>query len=255
MPAVADVKGPKAAERGNPSFVWRAGQQRRFDMLEAAAPLAGKVAVDAGCGIGTYLREIGRRTPQAFGFDVELERLADGLRAGVPGMVAAVGERLPYADNSVDVILSNEVIEHVDDDRLSAREMIRVLRPGGRAVLFAPNRLYFFETHGVYWRGEYRFGNKPFVNWLPSALRNRLAPHVRAYTARGLRALFDGAPCRVVRHIQIYGGFDNVVRRMGVLGRLVRGFWQALEATPLRVFGISHLLVVEKTAGSGMPQL
>lgn len=237
----------KTAERGNPSFVWRAGQQRRLAMLEAVAPLAGRVVVDAGCGIGTYLREIGRRTPRAFGFDVEVDRLADGVRAGVPGMVAAVGERLPYADNSVDVILSNEVIEHVADDRLSAREMIRVLRPGGRAVLFAPNRLYFFETHGVYWRGAYHFGNKPFVNWLPDGLRNRLAPHVRAYTARGLRALFEGAPCRVVSHTQIYGGFDNLVRRFGPAGRVMRGFWQGLERTPLRAFGISHVLVVEKT--------
>jgi len=238
----------KAAERGNPSFVWRAGQERRLAMVEAAVPLAGKVVVDAGCGIGAYMRAIRERTPLTFGFDVEFERLAEGRRDGIAGMIAALGERLPYADNSVDVILSNEVLEHVDDDRASAREIVRVLRPGGRAVIFAPNRLYFFETHGIYWRGQYRFGNKPFVNWLPDAARNRLAPHVRAYTARQLGSLFDGTPSRVVSHTQIYGGFDNLVRRLGVAGRALRAFWQALERTPARVFGISHVLVVEKTA-------
>lgn len=238
----------KAAERGNPSFVWRAGQERRLAMVEAAAPLAGKVVVDAGCGIGAYMRAIRERTRFSFGFDIEIERLAEGHRDGIDGMIAAVGERLPYADNSVDVILSNEVLEHVDDDRASAREIVRVLRPGGRAIIFAPNRLYFFETHGIYWRGQYRFGNKPFVNWLPDGARNRLAPHVRAYTASQLRSLFDGTPSRVVSHTQIYGGFDNLVRRLGGAGRALRAFWQGLERTPVRVFGISHVLVIEKTA-------
>ena len=69
---------------------------------------------------------------------------------------------------------------------------VRVLKPGGRLVVFVPNRLWLFETHGVYWRGVYHFGNIPLVNWLPDALRNKLAPHVRAYTGKQLRALFDG---------------------------------------------------------------
>ncbi len=239
----------KAAERGNPSFVWRAGQERRLRMVDAAAPLRGSVVVDAGCGIGTYMRAIGAFTPAALGFDVEVDRLIEGARSGITGMVAAVGERLPYADNSVDVILSNEVLEHVEDDRASAREIVRVLKPGGRAVIFAPNRFYFFETHGVYWRGQYRFGNKPFVNWLPDAARNRLAPHVRAYTVGGLRALFAGTQSRIVSHTQIYGGFDNLVRRLGVAGRFLRAFWQGLERTPARMFGISHVLVIEKLVG------
>ncbi|HQX11162.1 MAG TPA: hypothetical protein PKY66_12140, partial [Thermoflexales bacterium] len=89
----------KAAERGNPSFVWRAGQERRLAMVEAAAPLAGKVVVDAGCGIGAYMRAIRKRTFLTFGFDIEFERLVEGRRDGIDGMIAAVGERLPYADN------------------------------------------------------------------------------------------------------------------------------------------------------------
>ena len=249
LPSPSAPLADKAAERGNPSFVWRAGQERRLAMVEAAAPLAGKVVVDAGCGIGAYMRAIRERTPLTFGFDIEIERLAEGRRDGIVGMIAAVGERLPYADNSVDVILSNEVLEHVEDDRASAREIVRVLKPGGRAVIFAPNRLYFFETHGIYWRGHYHFGNKPFVNWLPDAARNALAPHVRAYSARALTALFAGTPSRVVSLTQIYGGFDNIVRRLGRLGRIARAFWQGLERTPARVFGISHVVVIEKLGG------
>jgi SAM-dependent methyltransferase len=102
---------------------------------------------------------------------------------------------LPYASASIDLVLSHEVLEHVEDDRLAVAEIVRVLRPGGRAVIFVPNRRYPFETHGIYWRGVYRFGNIPLVNYLPDALRDRLAPHVRAYTAAGLRRLFVRSAC------------------------------------------------------------
>jgi SAM-dependent methyltransferase len=238
--------GDKAAERGNPSFVWRAGQERRLAMLNAAAPLAGRCVLEFGCGIGTYMREIRRFTPHVFGFDIEVDRLQAGLRKGVDGLIAAVGECLPYADASFDVVFSNEVLEHVQDDRLACREIARVLRPGGRAVIFVPNRLYFFETHGLYWRGEYKFGNKPFVNWLPDPLRNKLAPHVRAYTAKGLQSLFAGTPTRVVSHTQVYPGFDNIIARTGAAGKALRATMQGLEASPLRAFGLSHLLVMER---------
>jgi hypothetical protein len=124
--------------------------------------------------------------------------------------------------------------------------MIRVVRPGGRIVVFVPNRLYPFETHGIFWRGRYRFGNIPLVNWLPTPLRDRLAPHVRAYTCRGLHRLFDGLPARVVHHAVIFPGYDNIVARAPALGRVLRAVTYALERTPLRAFGLSHLLVVEK---------
>jgi SAM-dependent methyltransferase len=143
-------------------------------------------------------------------------------------------------------VLSHEVIEHVADDRRAAREMIRVLRPGGRVILFCPNRWYPFETHGHYWRGEYHFGNTPLINYLPNALRNKLAPHVRAYTAAGIRQLFAGLPARVIQHTQIYPGYDNLVQRRPAVGKVLRTTTYTFERTPLKKFGLSHFLVVEK---------
>jgi SAM-dependent methyltransferase len=239
---------PKEATRGVPSLVWRAGQERRLAMLNAAAPLAGRRVLVDGCGIGTYVRAIRRFTEHVMGLDIEVERVIEGRQHGVANLMGAVCEHLPFPDNSFDVVFSHEVLEHVQDDRQACREMARILRPGGRAVIFVPNRLYPFETHGVYLRGRYYFGNKPFVNWLPDSWRNRLAPHVRAYTAQGLRILFDGAPVRVVSHTQVYPGFDNVVARFGAAGKVLRATVQAMEASSLRAFGLSHFLVVEKQA-------
>ncbi len=238
----------KADARGVPSLVWRAGQERRLAMIRQAAGArldGGRVLVD-GCGIGMYNRALLKFTPHVFGLDVEADRVRQAA-AHAPNLAVSVGEYLPYADAQFEVVLSHEVIEHVQDDRLYAAEMIRVLKAGGRAIIFCPNRWYPFETHGHYWRGEYHFGNTPLINYLPNVWRNKLAPHVRAYTAHGLRQLFVGLPVRVILHRQIYPGYDNVVRRMPKLGGFIRRTTYFLEKTPLQKLGLSHWLVLEKT--------
>jgi SAM-dependent methyltransferase len=215
-------------------------------MLNDAVSLAGKRVLVDGCGIGAYVRGIRRYTDHVMGLDIEVERVMEGRQKGLANLLAAVCERLPFADNSFDVVYSHEVLEHVQDDRQACREMARVLRRGGHAVIFVPNRLYPFETHGIYWRGVYHFGNIPLVNWLPDVWRNRLAPHVKAYTVRGLQNLFAGTPMRVYKHTLVYPGFDNYVARYGAAGRALRGVMQSLEASSLRLFGLSHFLVMQK---------
>lgn len=209
--------------------------------------------LDVGCGVGMYMGAFRATTPHVFGIEIEGERAREALTYGA--VTQSPGEALPFAEGAFDLVLSHEVIEHVADDRTSVIEMVRVLKVGGRLVLFCPNRLYPFETHGHYWRGRYHFGNTPLINYLPDRLRNRLAPHVRAYTTHDLRALFVGLPVRIVHHTQIYPGYDNIVARRPALGRLLRRATYALEGTPLRAFGLSHFWVVEKTSGQmdGLP--
>jgi SAM-dependent methyltransferase len=239
----------KAATRGHPSYVWRAGQERRFQMVRRWTKLHNRRVLDVGCGVGMYTEAFLRQTPHVFGVEIERER-ALKARERAAGVVQASGERLPFPDAVFDVVFSHEVLEHVDDDRTCVEEMVRVARPGGRLAIFVPNRLYPFETHGIFWRGRYHFGNVPLVNWLPTPLRDRLAPHVRAYTSRALRRLFEGLPTQVVHHTQIYPGYDKIAARAAALGSLLRSATYALEQTPLRAFGLSHFLVVEK----GLPE-
>jgi SAM-dependent methyltransferase len=191
-----------------------------------------------------YMRAFRQFTPHTFGVEVERERAREASAYG--GVAQSPGETLPFAEESFDLVLSHEVIEHAEDDQLLVTEMVRILKPGGRLALFCPNRLYFFETHGHYWRGRYHFGNTPFINYLPDRLRDRLAPHVRAYTISSLRALFAVLPVRIIVHTQIYPGYDNMVARRPKIGRLLRWGTYRLEKTPLRAFGLSHFLVVEK---------
>jgi SAM-dependent methyltransferase len=233
------------AERGVPSLVWRAGQERRLALIRRWGSTTNSSILVAGCGIGAYAYHLLEDSRQVVAFDIEPERVREA-RARVPLTHVAAGESLPYPANRFDLILSHEVLEHVRDDRQSMEEFARVLKPGGRALIFCPNRWYPFETHGIYWRRKYRFGNIPLVNYLPDPLRKRLAPHVRAYTWRGLRRLTAGLPLQVVHHTRIYGAYDNIIKRRPALGNALRVLLQTLEGTPLRLFGLSHLLVIEK---------
>jgi SAM-dependent methyltransferase len=228
--------------------VWRAGQERRLGLVRRYVALEDKRILDIGCGLGMYAAAFRRYSSTVFGTEVEHER-ARHAAARATGVVQAVGEALPFRPNAFDVVFSHEVLEHVSDDRQVVREAVRVTRPGGHIVLFVPNRLWPFETHGVYWRGTYHFGNIPLVNYLPDPARNRLAWHVRAYTRRGLLRLFGDLPVQVHVHHTVYPGFDNITRRFPTIGPAIRALSYRLETWPIAdQFGLSHLLVARKLA-------
>jgi SAM-dependent methyltransferase len=244
----------KAALRGEPSYVWRAGQRRRLAMILRAAGerVNGRVLED-GCGVGMYAAHLEEAGGHVFGLEYDFERAAQA-KLRVRNVVNAAGEALPFPSDFFDMTLSHEVIEHVQDDAQTIREIIRTLKPGGRLVLFCPNRGYPFETHGIYWRGKYHFGNIPLVNYLPRAWRDRLAPHVRIYSRRDLERLFEGLSVRFVERTVIFGAYDNIIARLGWLGKMLRSVLQMLEKTPLRVLGLSHFWVVEKISEDFSPR-
>lgn len=244
----------KAALRGEPSYVWRAGQQRRLEMIvrTAGERIKGRI-LENGCGVGMYVEHLSPFSGNVIGLEYDFERAAEAHRNS-SYIINAAGECLPLPSGTFDLILSHEVIEHVQDDRAAIREMVRALRgpdpasgkPGGRMLIFAPNRGYPFETHGIYWGGKYHFGNKLFINYLPRVLRNKLAPHVRVYSKKDLQKLFAGLPVKFIEQTIIFGAYDNIIARFGSLGKLLRRGLQFLERTPLKIFGLSHFWVVEK---------
>ena len=254
IPSMTQRDLDKAALRGEPSYVWRAGQQRRLEMIVRAAGerIRGRI-LENGCGVGMYVEHLAPFGGTVIGLEYDFERAAEA-RTRSPHILNAAGECVPLLASTFDLILSHEVIEHVQDDRTALREMIRLLRgpdptsgkPGGRAIIFCPNRGYPFETHGIYWNGKYYFGNKLFVNYLPRSLRDKLAPHVRIYSKTDLLKLFKGLPIKFIEQTIIFGAYDNLIVRFGSSGKILRAVLQWLEKTPLKIFGLSHFLVVEK---------
>ncbi|HHX64316.1 MAG TPA: class I SAM-dependent methyltransferase [Chloroflexi bacterium] len=235
----------KAIVLGHPSYVWREGQERRVALIRRYVPLENARILDAGCGLGLYVRRFRELSEQVYGVDLDGDKVRQA-RVALPNIEEASVDALPYPDGFFDVVFSHEVLEHVPDDVAAVRDAYRVLRPGGHMIVFVPNRMYPFETHGAYWGGRYHFGNIPLINYLPNRWRNQLAPHVRAYTRRGIRRLFDGLEGRIVVHRQVFAGYDNIVARRPAVGRLLRTVTYALERTPLQCFGLSHFIVYQK---------
>jgi SAM-dependent methyltransferase len=246
------VNAPDRAEiaLGNPSYVWRFGQDRRLNLIRQFAPLEGRRILDIGCGLGAYVRKLREYSDRVTGIDVDRKRVVEGSKT-TPGLMLAAGEQLPFREASFDVVILNEVIEHVRSDSGTLREAYRVLGADGRIVIYAPNRLYPFETHGIYLRDRYIFGNIPFVNWLPSPLRDRLVPHARAYTKGDMRRTYAGLPVNVLAETYVFPGYDQIMARRKRLGQVFRSVTYRVEKTPLRVFGLSHFVVLQKPARAG----
>jgi SAM-dependent methyltransferase len=237
----------KTITLGHPSYVWREGQERRLSLMRRYVTLENGVILDVGCGIGTYVKHLRDFSDTVYGVDVDIEKVKEASQY-LPNIKQGSAEVLPFDDRMFDIVLSHEVLEHVGDDQLAVREAFRVLKPGGRLLVFVPNRWYPFETHGFFWRGVYHFGNIPLLNYLPDILRNKLCPHVRVYTSHTLRRLFQDLDGHIVVQRRIFAGYDNIIARRPALGRAIRAISYAFERTPLQVFGLSHFLVFERNA-------
>ena len=93
--------------------------------------------LDVGCGTGANLEMLGQ-FGDAEGVDVSEDALAFCRARNLTQVKLGAVERLPYADSSFDLVTALDVVEHLDDDLGGLREMRRVLRPRGRALLFVP---------------------------------------------------------------------------------------------------------------------
>jgi len=239
----------KTIQLGHPSYVWRFGQDRRLAMMRRYVRFDGVKILDIGCGIGTYVEKFRALGGYAYGVDVDAEKLHSAQHIKRLDLLAAsVSEHLPFPNDYFDVVVLHEVIEHVADDAQTIREAARVIHHHGRIIVFAPNRLYPFETHGAFFGKRYVFGNIPFIGWLSDAWRNKFAPHVRAYRASDIRQLFEGMDGALVEQTQIYPGYDKLARHHTLIAGLFRRLTYSLEQTPLRLFGLSHFAVWEKGA-------
>jgi ubiquinone/menaquinone biosynthesis C-methylase UbiE len=159
----------------------------------------GSRVLEVGCGTGGFLVAARRAGLEVVGADVATRwlvvarrRLADrGLSAP---LVGANAERLPWADASFDVVVADSVLEHVADPLAALREWRRVARPGGRLLVWSPNRYSLLPDPHV---GLWGLGWLP-RRWAPAYVRLRrgLPWSVRPLSAREGLALAEVAGWR-----------------------------------------------------------
>lgn len=117
------------------------------------APLvAGKDVLDIACGEGYGSALLARLARSVQGVDIsdEAVRHAKTQYHGIPGLEFLRGDasEIPLTDDSVDVVVSFETIEHHDRHREMISEIRRVLRPGGILIISSPNRVVYTELAG-----------------------------------------------------------------------------------------------------------
>ena len=93
--------------------------------------------LDVGCGTGANLKRL-LQFGDAEGVDISPDALAFCRERGLENVRLGAAEKLPYEDGTFDLVTALDVVEHMDDDVAGLREMRRVLRPGGRILLFVP---------------------------------------------------------------------------------------------------------------------
>lgn len=99
--------------------------------------------LDVGCGTGANLVMLAKYG-EAHGLDVSADALEFCHTRGLERVKLGAAEELPYADGEFDVVTALDVIEHLDDDLAGMREIHRVLRPGGRVLIFVPAFMFLW---------------------------------------------------------------------------------------------------------------
>jgi len=259
-----DLPGTRAASRGDALAIAPAGGDtaaprnlaRRLRWIErCAGPLDGRRVLDAGCGGGGYVRALAARGAAARGVEIDGEKLVKArafadVRAR---LVQGDLERAPFASACFDLVLLNEVLEHVPDDAAALREAFRLLRPGGALILFAPNRLFPFETHGLTTRAGRPVSHVwPGLAWLPLSLSRVVFRHwARNYWPWQLARMLRASGFAVRRRGFAWPTFENISGRqpgwMRAISVPLRGAaWLSERIPGLRAFGASQLLVAVK---------
>jgi SAM-dependent methyltransferase len=226
--------------------------KKRISLLLKCCPLSNPRFLDGGCGAGEYVAELARHGWDAHGIEYLDEKLTLAhKRMSEPWRVQKGDlQALIQADQSFDVVLLNEVLEHVPDDRLALQEVARVLRPGGHLFVFSPNRWYPFESHGVYLRGTQKRLPvwTPLIPWIPVNLgKNWFSYWARNYWPGQLRAMVRSAGFDVVSAGWVWQTFEGIsgsqAAAIRVLKPILRAFSNLLEQTPgLRRFGVSQFI-------------
>jgi len=203
-------------------------EENRRVILQALEPRPGGVLLDLGCGDGAVTARIAESAGVGRVLGVELiGHLADAARArGVEVVGADLNGRLPFEAGSVDVIHSNQVIEHLWNTDNLLQEIRRLLKPDGYAVVSTNNLASWHNIASLVmgWQpppchasDELIVGNPVGPREGVSGARGQM--HLRVFTGRALAgvARHHGLRADVVRTV---GCYPLPVRLARVLNRL-----------------------------------
>ena len=108
--------------------------------------IKGKKLLDAGCGTGWASAWAAERGAKVTSMDVGDKLLKEVAKKCKSKRVKGSILEMPFRTNSFDIVVSTEVIEHVEDPQKAIKEMFRVLKPGGVLALTTPNKFWHWSV-------------------------------------------------------------------------------------------------------------
>ena len=125
---------------------------------------------DFGCGSGYLIGELQGLGYNAYGADFEKEAIDYGLGVGIKNLKLTTGQNIDFPDASFDIVTSFDVLEHLENERPTVAELVRVLKPGGKIIVTVPA-----------------------YEWL-WGVQDDVSRHFRRYTEKSLIKVFKNFP-------------------------------------------------------------
>jgi len=118
--------------------------------------------LDFGCGSGLFVEELGQVGYDAHGIDISSEAIKFGQLRGIRNLGVIEAHKIDFPDNTFDVVMTLDVLEHLEDEEWALKEMERVLKPGGIVIAMVPAYMFLW------------------------GIQDEVAHHYRRYTKAGL---------------------------------------------------------------------
>lgn len=186
-----------------------------LDHFIGAGWAPGATYLDIGSSLGWTVQAAAESGCVAMGIDIDVPGLVRARADRDPRcfFACADGEQLPFADESIDVVVFNHIYEHVVDPDAVMSEIRRVLRPSGVAYLGLGNRLGVMEPHH----------RLPFLSWLPEGIADHYVRtfhkadryHERFRTVPGLQRMVGGLYVHdysysILAHPEVFSSSDMI---------------------------------------------
>ena len=209
--------------------------------------------LDLGCSSGLITKHFGGRFHSVIGVDPDAIAVGMARKTGDGTVHYAIadGSRTPFPPDRFDVIICNQIYEHVPDAEDLFREIFRLLKVGGICYFSAGNKYMVMEPHF----------KLPFLSWLPPFLADQYLKQMRGvdhyvekhYSLRQLKkslaALFRivDYTVTVIKNPKQYH-LDDIIRKGSVANTLPAAILRlALPLIPNYIF----ILVKERSAPEG----
>jgi len=118
--------------------------------------------LDIGCGTGANIREFIKHSNSSISVGVEFSEDAIRIckeRVKIP-LVRCSAEHLPFKNSSFDTITILDVLEHLDNDMESMKNIMRILKPKGKLIISVPAHMFLWDDHDILLHHKRRYAMK-----------------------------------------------------------------------------------------------